>query len=36
MSCSLSFDHRYIDGAEATVFINDLANYLQNPQQALA
>jgi pyruvate/2-oxoglutarate dehydrogenase complex dihydrolipoamide acyltransferase (E2) component len=36
MTCSLSFDHRYIDGAEATLFINDLANYLEHPEQALA
>jgi pyruvate/2-oxoglutarate dehydrogenase complex dihydrolipoamide acyltransferase (E2) component len=36
MNCSLSFDHRYIDGAEATVFINDLAEYLEQPELALA
>jgi pyruvate dehydrogenase E2 component (dihydrolipoamide acetyltransferase) len=24
MACTLSFDHRYIDGAEGTAFINDL------------
>jgi pyruvate dehydrogenase E2 component (dihydrolipoamide acetyltransferase) len=35
LQCSLSFDHRYIDGAEATVFINDLAEYLEHPEQAL-
>ncbi len=36
MNCSLSFDHRYIDGAEATVFINDLAECLEQPELALA
>lgn len=36
MNCSLSFDHRYIDGAEATVFINELAEYLEQPELALA
>ncbi len=35
MNCSLSFDHRYIDGAEATVFINDLAEYLEQPELSL-
>lgn len=35
MNCSLSFDHRYIDGAEATVFINDLAECLEQPELAL-
>jgi pyruvate/2-oxoglutarate dehydrogenase complex dihydrolipoamide acyltransferase (E2) component len=24
MACTLSFDHRFIDGAEGTAFINDL------------
>ena len=33
MSCSLSFDHRYIDGAEATAFINDLTSLVSDPQQ---
>ncbi len=28
MMCSLSFDHRYIDGAEGTAFINDLVALL--------
>jgi pyruvate/2-oxoglutarate dehydrogenase complex dihydrolipoamide acyltransferase (E2) component len=32
MSCSLSFDHRYIDGAEATSFINDLTSLIGHPQ----
>ncbi len=36
MNCSLSFDHRYIDGAEATMFINDLAEFLEQPELALA
>lgn len=31
MSCSLSFDHRYIDGAEATSFINDLTSLIGHP-----
>lgn len=35
MVCSLSFDHRYIDGAEATYFINDLTDYLEHPERAL-
>ena len=28
MACTLSFDHRYIDGAEGTAFINDLDDAL--------
>lgn len=35
LSCSLSFDHRYVDGAEAVHFINDLGDYLEHPQRAL-
>ncbi len=35
MRCSLSFDHRYIDGAEATVFINALAETLELPELSL-
>lgn len=35
MTCSLSFDHRFIDGAEAVRFINDLADYLEHPERAL-
>ena len=31
MSCSLSFDHRYIDGAEATSFINNLTSLIGHP-----
>ncbi len=34
MAASLSFDHRFIDGAEATAFINDLAGLLQDPEAA--
>ena len=33
--CSLSFDHRYVDGAEAVHFINDLGGYLEHPERAL-
>lgn len=36
MSCSLSFDHRYIDGAQATAFINDLTSTIGHPRQDLA
>ncbi len=36
MACSLSFDHRYIDGADATYFINDLAAMFECPERALA
>jgi pyruvate/2-oxoglutarate dehydrogenase complex dihydrolipoamide acyltransferase (E2) component len=35
MSCSLSFDHRYIDGAEATGFINDLTFLIEHPVRVL-
>jgi pyruvate dehydrogenase E2 component (dihydrolipoamide acetyltransferase) len=35
-SCSVSFDHRYIDGAEATLFVNDVAEMLERPERALA
>jgi pyruvate dehydrogenase E2 component (dihydrolipoamide acetyltransferase) len=35
LSCSLSFDHRYVDGAEAVHFINDLGSYLEHPERAL-
>ncbi len=31
LAASLSFDHRYIDGAEATAFINDLVAQLEAP-----
>ncbi len=36
LALSLSFDHRYIDGAEATYFINDLVAFLEAPETALA
>lgn len=36
MVCSLSFDHRYIDGAEVTEFINQLTEYLEQPVRILA
>ena len=35
LALSLSFDHRYIDGAEATYFINDLVAVLEAPETAL-
>ncbi|MFQ6007245.1 MAG: 2-oxo acid dehydrogenase subunit E2, partial [Woeseia sp.] len=31
MACTLSFDHRFIDGAEGTAFINDLDDAFQRP-----
>jgi len=34
MNCSLSFDHRFIDGADSVAFINDLAHFFQDPDQA--
>ena len=36
LALSLSFDHRYIDGAEATYFINDLVALLEEPEAALS
>jgi pyruvate dehydrogenase E2 component (dihydrolipoamide acetyltransferase) len=35
-SCSVSFDHRYIDGAESTLFVNSVAEMLECPERALA
>lgn len=35
LTASLSFDHRFIDGAEAVRFINDLAELLEHPERAL-
>lgn len=32
VNCSLSFDHRYIDGAEAITFINELSKALRYPE----
>ena len=31
MACSLSFDHRFLHGADAMAFINDLSKTLENP-----
>ncbi len=36
VSCSLSFDHRFIDGAGALAFVNDMADHIESPGQALA
>lgn len=36
MAMSLSFDHRWIDGAEATAFCNEVAGYVETPESALA
>ena len=36
LNASLSFDHRFIDGADAIAFINDLADMIENPEKALA
>lgn len=36
LTCSLSFDHRYVDGAEATAFINDFTGFVERPDRALA
>jgi pyruvate dehydrogenase E2 component (dihydrolipoamide acetyltransferase) len=36
MNCSLSFDHRFIDGADSVNFINELAHCFERPEQALA
>jgi pyruvate dehydrogenase E2 component (dihydrolipoamide acetyltransferase) len=35
LTASLSFDHRFIDGAEAVRFINDLAALFEHPERAL-
>jgi pyruvate dehydrogenase E2 component (dihydrolipoamide acetyltransferase) len=35
MSCSLSFDHRYLDGGEATRFINELTLNFERPLRVL-
>lgn len=32
MNASLSFDHRFIDGADAVAFINDFADTIENPE----
>jgi pyruvate/2-oxoglutarate dehydrogenase complex dihydrolipoamide acyltransferase (E2) component len=33
--CSLSFDHRFIDGSEALRFINELGSFIEYPERAL-
>ncbi len=35
MACSLSFDHRFLHGADGTAFINTLDDIFRNPEQAL-
>lgn len=35
MNASLSFDHRFIDGADTVAFINDFADMIENPEKAL-
>jgi pyruvate/2-oxoglutarate dehydrogenase complex dihydrolipoamide acyltransferase (E2) component len=34
MACSLSFDHRYLHGADGIAFINDLDHLLNHPESA--
>jgi pyruvate/2-oxoglutarate dehydrogenase complex dihydrolipoamide acyltransferase (E2) component len=36
MNASLSFDHRFIDGADTLAFINDFAALIEAPEHALA
>ena len=36
INCSLSFDHRFIDGADGIAFCNDLAELFEIPEQAMA
>jgi pyruvate dehydrogenase E2 component (dihydrolipoamide acetyltransferase) len=36
VQCSLSFDHRFIDGADAIAFVNDFVEMIECPEQALA
>jgi len=36
LTASVTFDHRFIDGAEVTAFINTLAAFLEHPVGALA
>jgi len=35
MTCSVSFDHRYLDGAEATSFVNDFTAFIEHPVRVL-
>ncbi|NMC00198.1 MAG: 2-oxo acid dehydrogenase subunit E2, partial [Thermoanaerobaculaceae bacterium] len=36
MYVSISFDHKYIDGAEAARFMSRLVNYLEKPSLIMA
>jgi pyruvate dehydrogenase E2 component (dihydrolipoamide acetyltransferase) len=36
MTLTLSSDHRVVDGAQAAVFLNDLAAALNEPEKRLA
>lgn len=36
MNASLSFDHRFVDGADGVAFINDVAAMIETPEHALA
>ncbi len=36
INCSLSFDHRFIDGADGIAFCNDIAALFETPEQAMA
>ena len=36
VSCSLSFDHRFIDGADATRFVNEIADVVECPGASFA
>jgi pyruvate/2-oxoglutarate dehydrogenase complex dihydrolipoamide acyltransferase (E2) component len=36
INASLSFDHRFIDGADTVAFINDFAAMVETPERALA
>lgn len=35
MKCTLSADHRVVDGADAAKFLNSLASYIENPEGML-
>ena len=35
INCSVSFDHRFIDGADCVGFINELSEWFQSPQRVL-
>ena len=35
MPLSLSYDHRVVDGAAASRFLNNVIEYLQNPEKLL-